>query len=65
MLATSLVLAASFGSYYFGHMTDIVQFGILAPFATPVAFLADLTFSPALVVLVPGRSLGPASRFDS
>jgi predicted RND superfamily exporter protein len=55
LFATSLVLAASFGSYTLGHMTGVVQFGILAPFAILVAFLADLTLSPALLVLVRGR----------
>ncbi len=52
LFATSLVLMASFGSFSFGHMTGVVYFGLLAPFATLVAFVADITLSPALVVLV-------------
>ena len=55
LLATSLVLVASFGSFYLGNMTGVVQFGILAPFAIGVAFLADLTLAPALLVLARGR----------
>jgi predicted RND superfamily exporter protein len=52
LFATSLVLAASFGCYTLGHMTGVVQFGILAPFAILIAFLADLILSPALLILV-------------
>ena len=42
LLTTSVVLA----------LTGIVYFGILVSFGTIVAFLADLTLSPALVALV-------------
>ena len=52
LFTTSVVLALSFATYYLGNMTGIVYFGILASFGMVIAFLADLTLSPALVALV-------------
>jgi predicted RND superfamily exporter protein len=52
LLVTSIVLIFSFGVFAFGRMTGVVQFGLIVTFGTAVAFLADITISPALLVLV-------------
>ncbi len=52
LVTTSVVLALSFGIYYLGNMPGMVNFGVLVSFGTIVAFLADLTLSPALAALV-------------
>ena len=57
LLTTSLVLATSFFIYLAAHFYSMVYFGILAGFATIVAFLADVLVAPALMVLA-----GPPQR---
>jgi predicted RND superfamily exporter protein len=52
MLFTSVVLAAGFLVFLLAYMQNIVGFGLLCAFATAVAFLADITLAPALMVLV-------------
>ena len=59
LLVTSIVLATSFLVFVFGHFYGTVHFGILACFATVVAFLADVLVAPALMVVATG---GRASR---
>jgi predicted RND superfamily exporter protein len=51
MLFTSLVLASGFFVVTFAYMVNAREFGILACFATIVAFLADVILAPALMVL--------------
>jgi predicted RND superfamily exporter protein len=54
LFVTSVILAASFATFMLGSMTGITQFGLLAGFATVVAFLADIVISPALASVVIG-----------
>jgi predicted RND superfamily exporter protein len=55
MLFTSLALAAGFTVVTFAYMVNVREFGILACFATVVAFAADVLLAPALMVLVSAR----------
>jgi len=52
MLFTSLVLASAFFVYLFATMHNLFNFGLLTGFCIIVAFLADVTLSPALVTLL-------------
>ncbi len=52
MLFTSVVLGAGFMIFMLAYMQNIVEFGLLCAFATGMAFLADVTLAPALMVLV-------------
>ncbi len=52
MLFTSIVLCAGFLIFGFAYMKNISTFGFLAALATAIAFLADITLSPALMILV-------------
>jgi predicted RND superfamily exporter protein len=56
MLFTSIVLAAGFLVFGFAYMQNVVLFGLLCAFATVVAFIADITMAPALMVLATNRS---------
>ena len=56
LLFTSLVLSTGFFIFKFGYMINIGDFGLLAGFATLVAFLADILLAPALMTLVVGRA---------
>jgi predicted RND superfamily exporter protein len=58
LLFTSLVLASAFAVTMLAYMRNAAQFGLLATFATVVAFLADVVLSPALMVLATGRTRG-------
>jgi predicted RND superfamily exporter protein len=61
LLFTSLVLAFGFSVFMFGYMRSSFWSGLLASFATVVAFLADVLVGPALMVLVtPGNERGRA-----
>ena len=51
---TSLVLASGFCVLMAAYMANAFWFGLLASFATVVAFLADVLLGPALMVLVSG-----------
>ena len=65
LLTTSLVLATSFFIFVTAHFYALVYFGILAGFATIVAFLADVLTAPALMVLASPRSPGANRRIPS
>jgi predicted RND superfamily exporter protein len=66
MLFTSVVLASGFFIFILAYMKNISTFGALAGIATIVAFLADVTLAPALMVLVtrrrPGTPIGVPDR---
>ncbi len=49
---TSLALSAGFAVFLLSYMLNGYYFGLLASFATVVAFLADILVAPALMVLV-------------
>ncbi len=56
LLFTSLVLGLGFSIFLAAYMIALQWFGLLACFAVVVAFLADITLAPALMMLVtPGR----------
>ena len=55
MIFTSLVLSAGFLAFTFSYLSNIAIFGVLTAFATLSAFLADVLFAPALMVLVTRR----------
>jgi hypothetical protein len=58
MLFTSVVLTAGFLVLTSAYMVAMVAFGFLCGFATVIAFLADVTLAPALMILVTrGRPL--------
>jgi predicted RND superfamily exporter protein len=52
MLFTSVVLGAGFLAFTLSYMLNITMFGLLLTFATAMAFLADVTLAPALMVMV-------------
>jgi len=52
LLFTSLVLATGFSVFLAAYLNNVRWFGLLASFATIVAFLADVLLAPALMVLV-------------
>ena len=56
------LLGAGFMIFMLAYMQNIVEFGLLCAFATGMAFLADVTLAPALMVLVTrdARSSPPA-----
>jgi predicted RND superfamily exporter protein len=56
LLFTSLVLATGFSVFLAAYLNNVRWFGLLASFATIVAFLADVVVAPALMVLVCGRA---------
>ena len=56
LLFTSLCLGSGFVAMTFAYMVNIFEFGVLALFATAVAFLADVVLAPALMVLVARRA---------
>lgn len=58
MLFTSIVLGAGFLVFTFAYTVNIAVFGLLASFATAIAFLADVTLGSALMVLVTGDRAG-------
>jgi hypothetical protein len=62
MLFTSIVLTAGFLVFTLAYMGNIVSFGLLCGVATVVAFLADVTLAPALVILVTRSRDGAASQ---
>jgi predicted RND superfamily exporter protein len=52
MLFTSVVLTAGFLVLTVAYMVAVAAFGFLCGFATMIAFLADVTLAPALMILV-------------
>jgi predicted RND superfamily exporter protein len=60
MFFTSVVICAGFMIFTLAYMQNIVEFGLLCAFATAMAFLADVTLAPALMVLVTRDRRSPA-----
>jgi predicted RND superfamily exporter protein len=58
MLFTTVVLAAGFFVFTLAYMANIAAFGLLCGVATVIAFLADVTLAPALMILVTRRHDG-------
>jgi predicted RND superfamily exporter protein len=52
LLFTSLVLGLGFSVFIAAYMVNIAWFGVLMSIAVAVAFLADITLAPALMMLV-------------
>jgi predicted RND superfamily exporter protein len=52
MLFTTVVLAAGFLVLTAAYMVAVVALGFLCGFATVIAFLADVTLAPALMIPV-------------
>ena len=52
LLFTSLVLGLGFSVFMAAYMVNIAWFGVLMSLAFAVAFLADITLAPALMMLV-------------
>ncbi len=55
MLFTSLVLSLGFAVFMGGYMVNIFWLGLLLSFAVAVAFLADVTLAPALMMWVTSK----------
>lgn len=51
LLFTSLVLCAGFAVFTTTYLVNTMWFGLLASFATAIAFLADVLVAPALMLL--------------
>ena len=49
---TSVILAASFGTWLFATMENLVHMGMFSAFAIVAAFLADVWIAPAAIVLL-------------
>jgi predicted RND superfamily exporter protein len=64
LLFTSLVLGLGFSVFIAAYMVNIAWFGVLMSLAVVVAFLADITLAPALMMLVtsPARHIRDAER---
>jgi predicted RND superfamily exporter protein len=56
LLFTSLVLGLGFSVFIAAYMVNIAWFGVLMSLAVAVAFLADITLAPALMMLVTRES---------
>ena len=55
LLITSLVLSCAFFINMFGTMNNLQDFGLLTGFCIIIAFLADVTLAPSLMVLLTRR----------
>jgi predicted RND superfamily exporter protein len=66
LLFTTLVLSAGFFIFTLSSLNNLIAFGLLTGFAILMAFISDVTVTPALLTLV-SRSRTPAtvSRADS
>ena len=51
LLFTSIILGLGFGVFMAAYMVNMMWFGLLTSFAVVVAFLADITLAPALMML--------------
>ncbi len=67
LLFTSIILAASFGTYIFASMENLVHMGIFTGFAIAAAFLADVLIAPAAIVLLwrSPPAAGDGSQLDA
>jgi len=61
LLFTSLVLGLGFAVFMAAYMVNIMWFGMLASFAVAVAFLADITLGPALMMFVAPKRTAEAT----
>jgi hypothetical protein len=52
LLFTSLVLSAGFFIFTLSSLNNLIAFGLLTGFAILMAFIADITITPALLTLV-------------
>jgi len=52
LLFTSVVLTLGFSVFLFSSMANLQSFGMLTAFAVAIAFVLDVTVTPALLVLV-------------
>ena len=52
LLFTSLVLSAGFFIFMLSSLNNLIAFGMLTGFAIVMAFIADITITPALLTLV-------------
>lgn len=65
LLATTLILVASFWMRLFSDLKVIADFGLVLGIALLVAFLADVLLAPALLRMFYGaRQTAPLKRFD-
>ncbi len=62
LLFTTLVLCSGFLVMVFGDMRSTFNFGFLASFALAMAFLADVTLAPALIMVFTGREQRRAAQ---
>ncbi len=66
MLATTLILVASFWMRLFSDLKVVADFGLVVGVALLVAFLADVLLAPALLRIFYGiRQMDPLKRFDA
>jgi len=65
LLATTLILVASFWMRLFSDLKVVADFGLVMGITLLVAFLADVLFAPALLRMFYGtRQMDPQKRFD-
>jgi predicted RND superfamily exporter protein len=65
MLATTLILVASFWMRLFSDLKVVADFGLVVGIALLVAFLADVLLAPALLqIFYRTRQRAPLKRFD-
>ena len=65
LLATSLILVASFWMRLFSDLKVVADFGLVMGIALLVAFLADVLLAPALLRMFYGlRQMDPLKRLD-
>jgi hypothetical protein len=65
LLATTLILVASFWLRLFSDLKVVADFGLVMGITLLVAFLADVLFAPALLRMYYGtRQMDPRKRFD-
>ena len=66
MLATTLILVASFWMRLFSDLKVVADFGLVVGIALLVAFLADVLLAPALLRIFYGnRQIAPLKPFDA
>ena len=62
LLFTTLVLCSGFSVFVFGDMRSTFNFGFLASLALAMAFLADVTLAPALIMVFTARERRRAAQ---
>jgi len=61
LLSTNAILITSFAAFATATFMPNVYFGILTAFTLAVALIADVFFTPALLMLTPVKELAPAA----